>query len=58
MSNRNNCTLNAEIERFINCYDGTIIGFEVKNMYENGSDYETICDRMSIDYDDYKDYED
>lgn len=47
---RNNHRLNCEIERFIDQWDGTYIGQEIKNMYENGSTYESICDRMGIDY--------
>lgn len=49
-----NHRLNVEIERFIEAYDGTAIGQDVKNMYENGTDYEHICDCMGIDYNDYK----
>lgn len=47
---RDNHLLNAEIERFIEAYDGTAIGQAVKNMYENGSSYECICDYLGIDY--------
>lgn len=50
---RPNHLLNDIIERFINAYDGTAIGQEVKNMWENGTGYEAICDRMGIEYDDY-----
>lgn len=50
---RNNETLNNVIERFIVNWDGTSIGQDVKNMYENGSSYEKICDRMNIDCKDY-----
>ena len=53
MPDRSNHRLNAEIERFIWSYDGTIIGCEVRNMYENGSSYESICDRMGLDFADY-----
>ena len=51
---RRNHRLNVVIERFIDNYDGTAIGQDVRNMYENGSDYESICDRMGIDYADYE----
>ena len=51
---RSNHRLNVAIERFIEAYDGTAVGQEVQNMYENGTDYEYICDRMGIDYDDYE----
>lgn len=52
--NRDNHRLNVEIERFIEAYDGTAIGQEVSNMYENGTSYEHICDRMGIDFSDYE----
>lgn len=52
--NRGNHRLNVVIERFIDNYWGTAIGQEVQNMYENGTGYEHICDRMGIDYDDYE----
>lgn len=38
------------IEDFIRQYDGTIIGQEVKNMLENGTSYESICDYADIEY--------
>lgn len=44
MSTRDN------IERFITEYDGTSIGCSVKNMYENGTPLETICDYADIEY--------
>lgn len=49
MPDRSNHRLNYEIERFIEAYDGTAIGQAVKNMYENGTDYEHICDYLGID---------
>ena len=52
---RDNHKLNIEIERFIEQWDGTIKGYEVKNMYENGTPYEYICDKMEIDYEDWED---
>lgn len=51
---RSNHRLNVEIERFIDAYWGTAIGQEVQNMYENGTGYEHICDRMGIGYEDYR----
>lgn len=51
---RNNHRLNTVIERFIENYDGTAIGQDIRNMYENGSDYESICDKLGIDYEDYR----
>ena len=53
MMDRSNCRLNTVIERFIDNYDGTSIGQDIRNMYENGSDYENICDRMGIEYKEY-----
>ena len=50
---RPNYRLNDTIERFVDAYDGTAIGQDVRNMWENGIRYEDICDRMGIDYDDY-----
>lgn len=54
-ADRSNYRLNAEIEQFINVWDGTAIGQDVKNMYTNDSDYESICERINIDYSDYSD---
>lgn len=54
MTDRSNHRLNVEIERFIDMWDGTILGYEIKNMYENGTDYESICERADIDYEDYR----
>ena len=51
---RNNHLLNSERERQIVIWDGKIKGMELKNMYENGSSYEAICDRFDIDYADYE----
>lgn len=53
MNNRSNHRLNVVIERFIEAYDGTAIGQDVRNMYEKGTSYEHICDRMGVDYADY-----
>ncbi len=46
--------LNEEIERQINIWDGTIHGQSLKNMYENGSSYEAICELAGINYEDYE----
>ena len=51
---RSNHSLNNKIEEVIDTWDGTILGQEIKNMYENGSSYESICDRIGIDYNDFK----
>ena len=51
---RNNDRLDSEIEHQIAIWDGTIRGLELKNMYENGSSYEAICDRFDIDYSEFE----
>lgn len=51
---RTNFSLNTIIERFIDNYDGTAIGQDIRNMYENGSNYESICDRMGINFEDFQ----
>lgn len=51
---RINHRLNAVIERFIDVYDGTAIGWEVRCMYETRISYEYICERMGINYSDYE----
>lgn len=51
---RTNHRLNTLIERYIDNYDGTAIGQDIRNMYENGTSYESICDRMGICYEDYQ----
>ena len=53
-NNRSNHRLNVLIERYIDNYDGTSIGQDVRNMYENGTSYESICDRIGIRYEDYE----
>lgn len=55
MEDRGNYRLNEEIENHIRQWDGTIHGQTVKNMYENGTSYESICEVMQIDYEDYED---
>lgn len=47
---RSNESLNYEIEKLINQWDGTIFGAEIRNMYENGCDYEHICEAAGIEY--------
>ena len=50
MNNRDNNKLNDYIEQFIEQWWGTSLGSDIKNMYENGTSYENICDRMGIEY--------
>lgn len=45
--------LNDDIASFIEAYDGTYVGMEIKNMFENGSSYESICDRLGWDIKEY-----
>lgn len=40
-----------DIKSFIDQYDGTAIGYEVKNMLDNGTELEAICDYADIPYD-------
>jgi len=54
MGDRGSQRLDDRIEKYIDIWDGTAIGQSVKNMYENGCDYESICEVMRIDYEDYK----
>lgn len=52
--NRSNQRLNEAIENMIRMWDGTIHGQTIRNMYENGSDYESICEIAGIEYEDYE----
>lgn len=54
MQDRNNHKLNVLIEDHIRQWDGTVHGQSVKNMYDNGTSYESICEFIGIDYEDYK----
>lgn len=54
MADRSNARLNEEIESKIRQWDGTIFGASLKNMYENGTNYEGICEYADIDYKDYE----
>ena len=54
MADRSNHRLNEEIESHIRQWDGTIHGQMVKNMYENGTSYEAICEAADIEYEDYE----
>ena len=47
MADRSNARLNEEIE-------SKIFGASLKNMYENGTSYEGICEYADIDYKDYE----
>lgn len=55
MADRSNVRLNEAIEQHIAQWDGTVNGFCIKNMWENGSDYESICEAANIDIEDYED---
>lgn len=52
---RSNTRLNEAIEQHIAQWDGTVHGFCIKNMWENGADYESICEAANIDIEDYED---
>lgn len=54
MADRSNARLNEEIESKIRQWDSTIFGASLKNMYENGTSYEGICEYADIDYEDYE----
>jgi hypothetical protein len=54
MADRSNKALNEAIEQMIRIWDGTIHGQTIKNMYENGTSYEGICEYADIDYEDYE----
>ena len=54
IGDRSNHRLNCVIEKYIDTWVGTIIGLQVKNMYENGTDYESICEVIGEDYADYE----
>ena len=47
-------TKDEAIENMIRMWDGTIHGQTIRNMYENGSDYESICEIAGIEYEDYE----
>lgn len=53
-ADRSNQRLNEAIENMIRMWDGTIHGQTIRNMYENGSDYESICEIAGIEYEDYE----
>lgn len=55
MTDRNNARLNEAIEQHIAQWDGTVHGYCIKNMWENGVDYESICEEANIDIEDYLD---
>ena len=46
MADRSNARLNEAIEQHIAQWDGTVHGFCIKNMWENGADYESIAFRL------------
>ena len=54
MADRSNWNLNYHIEREIYQWDGTIYGYELKNAYENGTDYESLLYMMGEDYADWE----
>ena len=55
MAERENHRLNVAIEKYIEAWEGTSIGTSVRNMYENGTSYEAICDSLDWDYENFCD---
>ena len=55
MADRSNVRLNEAIEQHIAQWDGTVHGYCIKNMWENGADYESICEAANIDIEEYED---
>ena len=53
MANRGNSRLDQEIQRQISIWRGTVNGQALKNMYDNGADYESICEVSGINYEEY-----
>ena len=53
MVDRSNLKLNDTIEREIEIWRGTVHGQAVWSMYHNGSSYESICDLMGINYEEF-----
>lgn len=54
MVDRSNQRLNEKIENLIYMWGGTIYGLMIQDMYNNGSDYESICEVAGINYEDYE----
>lgn len=42
--------LRYDIELYIDLWQGTACGEDVRNMYENGSSLESICEYLGWDY--------
>ena len=53
MYNRDNPSLNIMIEDFVEQWWGTSLGSDIKNMYENGTSYEYILERMGFNSEDF-----
>ena len=51
---RSNTRLNEEIESIIRQWDSTVYGVQIKRMWENGTDYETMCENCNLDYAEYE----
>lgn len=43
-------SLRYKIERAIDQWDGTIFGYQIKNMYENGQ-IDAVCEMLDLDPD-------
>lgn len=53
-ADRSNHRLNVFIEDMIRQWEGTAFGVAIRNMYENGCTYESICDVLGEDYADWE----
>lgn len=54
MYNRDDQSLNILIEDFIEQWYGTSLGSDIKNMYENGTSYDYILERMGYNIEEVK----
>ena len=54
MADRSNARLNNEIWSYIRQWEGTIRGQCIRNMWENGTCYESICEEIGININDYE----
>ena len=54
MADRSNKALNDVIEAQIDIWDGTVHGYQIKNAWKNGCDYETMCKLCGLEYEEYE----
>ena len=53
MAYRGNKRLNAEIEKAIGLWRGTIHGVQIEKAYNGDADYETVCEIAGIEYEEF-----